>query len=176
MHNLMFNRKDNPMKRNQWIKNEDGTVLVIALIILVFLTLIGITISATTEVEIQIAGNERLYKDNLYTAEAGAMECAQLMEELASLDPSGNPWIEPLGSVTLNQIRDVTFWDDTNSQLSTIDGDTRFMAVEEGVAEGTTLDMTKTTLRSYSIYGRRYDAAQPNKGRGIVRVGYRKAE
>ena len=176
MHNLMFNRKDNPMERNQWIKNEDGTVLVVALIILVFLTLIGITISATTEVEIQIAGNERLYKDNLYTAEAGAMECAQVMEELASLDPSGNPWIEPLGSTTLDEIRDVNFWDDTNSQLSTIDGNTRYMAVEEGVAEGTTLDMTKTTLRSYSIYGRRYDAAQPNKGRGIVRVGYRKAE
>jgi hypothetical protein len=154
-------RRWNRSGRNQWIKNEDGTVLVIALIILVFLTLIGITISATTEVEIQIAGNERLYKDNLYTAEAAAMECAQMMEEL--------------GSVTLNDIRDDTYWPG-NGQASSIDGNTTFIAVEEGVAEGTTLDMTKTTLRSYSIYGRRYDAARPNRGRGIVRVGYRKAE
>jgi len=175
MQTLMFDRKDNPMKRNQWIKSEDGTVLVVALIILVFLTLIGITISATTEVEIQIAGNERLYKDNLYTAEAGAMECAQMMEEFVSLDPSAHPFIKPLGSVTLDDIRDDTYWPG-NGQASGIDGNTSFIAVEEGVAEGTTLDMTKTTLRSYSIYGRRYDTAQPNKGRGIVRIGYRKAE
>jgi hypothetical protein len=53
--------KVNLMKRNPWLRNEDGTVLVVALLILVFLTLIGITITATTEVEIQIAGNERLY-------------------------------------------------------------------------------------------------------------------
>ena len=175
MHNLMFDRKDNPMKRKQWIKSEDGTVLVVALMILVFLTLIGITITATTEVEIQIAGNERLYKDNLYTAEAAAMECAQMMEEFVSLDPTAHPFIKPLGSVTLDNIRDDAYWPG-NGEASTIDGNTRFLAVEEGVAEGTTLDMTKTTLRSYSIYGRRYDAAQPNKGRGIVRVGYRKAE
>ena len=45
MHNLMLNRKDKEMKRNLWRRNEDGTVLVVALIILVFLTLIGITIS-----------------------------------------------------------------------------------------------------------------------------------
>jgi len=175
MENLKFHRKDNPMKRNQWIRNEDGTVLVIALIILVFLTLIGITITATTEVEIQIAGNERLYKDNLYTAEAAAMECAQWMEEFTSLDPTAHPFIKPLGSVTLDDIRDDTYWPG-NGEPSGIDGNTRYIAVEEGVAEGTTLDMTKTTLRSYSIYGRRYDAAEPNKGRGIVRVGYRKAE
>jgi hypothetical protein len=175
MHTLRFDRKDNPMKRNQGIKSEDGTVLVVALMILVFLTLIGITITATTEVEIQIAGNERLYKDNLYTAEAAAMECAQMMEEFVSLDPTAHPFIKPLGSVTLDNIRDDSYWPG-NDQASGIDGNTSFIAVEEGVAEGTTLDMTKTTLRSYSIYGRRYDTAQPNKGRGIVRVGYRKAE
>ncbi len=175
MHNLPLNRKDNPMKRNPWIKNEDGTVLVVALIILVFLTLIGITITATTEVEIQIAGNERLYKDNLYTAEAAAMECAQMMEELASLDPAGNPFIKPLGSVTLNNIRDDAYWPG-NSQASTIDANTTFIAIEDGVAEGTTLDMTKTTLRAYSIYGRRFNTARPNLGRSIVRVGYRRAE
>lgn len=172
---MKFHRKDNPMKRNHWIKDEDGTVLVVALLILVFLTLIGITISATTEVEIQIAGNDRLYKDNLYTVEAATMEAAQMMEEFVSLDPSAHPFIKPLGSVTVDDIRDDTYWPG-NGQASTVDGNTSFIAVEEGVAEGTTLDMTKTTLRSYSIYGRRYDTARPNKGRGIVRVGYRKAE
>jgi hypothetical protein len=49
--------KVNLMKRNPWLRNEDGTVLVVALLILVFLTLIGITITATTEVEIQMKGH-----------------------------------------------------------------------------------------------------------------------
>ncbi|UCG12590.1 MAG: pilus assembly PilX N-terminal domain-containing protein [Deltaproteobacteria bacterium] len=168
------------MKRNQWIKSEDGTVLVVALIILVFLTLIGITISATTEVEIQIAGNERLYKENLYTAEAAAMECAQKMEEDPNLEPTapGNEYIRPLvPGVAREDILNDDYWDNTVSQVANNlvdpDGNSRFLAVEEGVAEGTTLDMTKTTLRSYSIYGRR---TGPNQGRSIVRVGYRKAE
>ena len=95
------NGKVNPMKRKPWLRDEDGTVLVVALLILVFLTLIGITITATTEVEIQIAGNERLYKENLYNAEGASMECAQRMEEEASLDPSAHNWIKPMGSVTL---------------------------------------------------------------------------
>jgi len=179
MHGLIFNLREkgkvNLMKRNPWIKNEDGTVLVVALIILVFLTLIGIAITATVEVEIQIAGNERLYKDNLYTAEAAAMECAQLMEETAALDPSVLTWIKPLGATTIGDIRDDAYWP-ANSQVSQIDPNTRYMALEDGVAEGTSLDMTKTTLRSYSLYGRRFNAGQPNLGRGIVRVGYRKAE
>jgi len=163
------------MKRNPWLKKEDGTVLVVALLILVFLTLIGIAITATVEVDIQIAGNERLYKDNLYTAEAAAMECAQLMEETVSLDPSALNWIKPLGATTVDDIRDDAYWP-ANSQASVIDPNTRFLAVEDGVAEGTSLDMTKTTLRSYSLYGRRFNPARPNLGRGIVRVGYRKAE
>jgi Tfp pilus assembly protein PilX len=171
------------MKRNLLIENEEGTVLVIALIILVFLTLIGISITVTTEVEIQIAGNERLYKNNLYTAEAAAMECAQKMEEEANLDPSapGNEYIRPLvPGVTKDNILDDSWWDNTVSQTVDDsvdpDGNTRFFAVEEGVAEGTTLDMTKTTLRSYTIYGRKFNAARPNLGRSIVRIGYRKAE
>jgi hypothetical protein len=179
MHHLTFNRKVNLMKRSPLINNEEGTVLVIALIILVFLTLIGISISVTTEVEIQIAGNERLYKDNLYTAEAAAMHCAQKMEEETSLDPTAWPYINPLGSVTKNDILNDGYWDNTVSELaSQVDPDlnTRYLAVEEGVAEGTTLDMTKTTLRSYTIYGRKFNAARPNLGRSIVRVGYRRAE
>jgi hypothetical protein len=171
--------KVNLMKRNPWLRNEDGTVLVVALLILVFLTLIGITITATTEVEIQIAGNERLYKENLYNAEGATMECAQRMEEEASLDPTAHNWIKPLGSVTVDNIRDDAYWAGNGTAVDPSvdpDGNALYLAVEEGVAEGTTLDMTKTTLRSYAVYGRRYNPARPNLGRSIVRVGYRRAE
>jgi Tfp pilus assembly protein PilX len=171
--------KVNLMKGNPWLKNEDGTVLVVALIILVFLTLIGIAITATVEVEIQIAGNERLYKENLYNAEGASMECAQRMEQEASLDSSVHTWIKSMGTVTVDNIRDDAYWAANGTAVDPSvepDGNTLYLAVEEGVAEGTTLDMTKTTLRSYAVYGRRYNPAQPNLGRSIVRVGYRRAE
>jgi hypothetical protein len=51
--------------------NQDGSVLVIALLMLVFLTLIGIASSTNTQIEIQIAGNERSYNVAFNTADSG---------------------------------------------------------------------------------------------------------
>ncbi|UCF83665.1 MAG: hypothetical protein JSV50_21290 [Desulfobacteraceae bacterium] len=51
-------------------KNENGSVLVVALLILVLLTIIGISAMSTTNVELKISGNEKSYKMALYAAEA----------------------------------------------------------------------------------------------------------
>ncbi|PKN29624.1 MAG: hypothetical protein CVU64_07260 [Deltaproteobacteria bacterium HGW-Deltaproteobacteria-21] len=53
------------------IGDQNGSVLVIALLILVFLTLIGIASSSITQIEIQIAGNERAYNIAFNTADSG---------------------------------------------------------------------------------------------------------
>ncbi|MBW2000623.1 MAG: hypothetical protein JRJ29_22020 [Deltaproteobacteria bacterium] len=52
-------------------KDREGSVLIIALFMLVFLTLIGIAATTTTQIETQIAGNEKLHKVAFYAAEAG---------------------------------------------------------------------------------------------------------
>ena len=52
-------------------KNEDGSVLIVALLILVFLTIIGISATTTTNIEIQIAGNEKFHKIAFYHADSG---------------------------------------------------------------------------------------------------------
>jgi hypothetical protein len=59
--------------RNSIFKNqsEQGSITVIALMILVVLTLLGITISRTSTIDVQIAGNEIPYKQNFYVAEGG---------------------------------------------------------------------------------------------------------
>jgi hypothetical protein len=169
------------MVKHCYLKNEDGSVLVLSLCILILLTLLGFFIAAISEVEIQLAGNDRLYKDNLYTAEGGALECAQRMQEAPALVPVTIPWLIPLASrPTLAQIRDNTHttWTATaQASAPVIDptNSTSFVAVEEGVSVETSLDMTKTTLHSYTIYGRRYNAAAPQRGRAIVQLGYRKA-
>jgi len=175
----LMGRKGNTMKQNARLKSQEGSVLVVALVLLVALTLLGLTVGTISEVEIQIAGNERRYKENLYVAEAAAMQCAQTMEETADLDPTAVVWINAIGTVDPANIRDDGWWNDGNSTVVDVaidpDGTTRYLAVEEGVAEGTSLDMTKTVLRSYAIYGKRYDPANPNRGRSIVRIGFRKA-
>ena len=52
-------------------KNEQGSITVIALMILVVLTLLGITITRTSTIDVQIAGNEIRFKQNFYVAEGG---------------------------------------------------------------------------------------------------------
>jgi Tfp pilus assembly protein PilX len=59
------------MEKSQSIKNENGSVLIIALIMLVLLTVLGITATSTSNIELQIAGNERIYKRAFYVANAG---------------------------------------------------------------------------------------------------------
>jgi len=52
-------------------KYQKGVSLVIALMILLVLTLIGISAISTTTFETNIAGNERLYNRAFYTSDAG---------------------------------------------------------------------------------------------------------
>jgi hypothetical protein len=51
--------------------SNKGVSLVIALLILLVLTLIGISAISTTTFETNIAGNQRLYNRAFYTADAG---------------------------------------------------------------------------------------------------------
>jgi type IV pilus assembly protein PilX len=156
------------------VKNEEGSVLIVALIVLVLLTLLGIFATRTTEVEMQIAGNDLRYKRNIYSAEAVAMECAQNIKDTAVLDTGALAWLHGMGGVSRANVLDDTFWA-SNSQQSTADSNTRYMAVVEGIAEQTSLDMTKSRLHMYAIYGRRHNDSNPNEGRSIVNIGYKKA-
>ena len=157
------------------VKNEEGSVLIVALIVLVLLTLLGIFATRTTEVEIQIAGNDYRYKRNVYSAEAVAMEAAQNIKDTEVLDTDALPWLYAMGGLTHNDVTTDGNWIDAKSQQSTADSNTRYMAVVEGIAEQTSLDMTKSRIHMYSIYGRRYNTANENEGRSIVNIGFKKA-
>jgi len=52
------------------INNEDGFVLVIAVLMLVVVTVIGLAATRTSETELQIAGNEREIVNDFYESEA----------------------------------------------------------------------------------------------------------
>jgi len=53
------------------LKNERGSVMVLVLMILAVLTVIGISATKTTQVELQLAGNHKLITQSLFHAESG---------------------------------------------------------------------------------------------------------
>ena len=124
------------MKEISKLNNEDGTVLILALIMLVLLTLIGISATTTSMIEIKIAGNERVYKRNLYSAEAAVMQCAQNMEQTNLQNPKPT-WLGLIGTVNEpDDIRLTSFWEapvDPTPQLGVIPG-TLFVATSQGLA------------------------------------------
>ncbi len=158
------------MKEKCLLKNDDGSVLVLALLMLVLLTLLGISASTTSSIEIQISGNDKVYKENLYMAEAGAMEAAQELEN-NDLETNAPAWLQPIGAVL--DIPDKSFWD-ANSEAS---GDpdlalyTDKIASTDGIVGGASLDMSKSNVNGYTVYGR----SERRKGIIVVEVGYRKA-
>jgi hypothetical protein len=56
--------------------NESGSVILIAVIILVLLTVMGISATSTTDIEFKIVQNTNLYKSNFYLTEGGGIEVA----------------------------------------------------------------------------------------------------
>lgn len=61
--------------------NEDGFVLVAAMMIMVVLTLLGISATSTSVIERQIAVNEVLYKTAFYHADGGTEAGVELVEQ-----------------------------------------------------------------------------------------------
>lgn len=173
------------MKEESLLKNEHGSVLIIGLVILMLLTLLGISMTRTSEVEIQIAGNDRIYKQNLYIAEALAMEAAQSLNNIVP-DPQSIPpnWLETVpNTVTDDDIRN---WNATASDLADLsaptmqsylpdpqdaNADIHYFALYEGIDPESSLDMTESNVHVYRVFGR----VQRHKGLAVVEVGYKRA-
>jgi len=65
-------RTTSMFRKALFIKNEEGSAIVIAVMILMVVTIIGVSSTNTTTVELQIVRNDGIYKENLYLAEAAA--------------------------------------------------------------------------------------------------------
>ena len=166
-----------PATEKAVLGREDGNVLLISLILLVLLTMIGISATRTASVDIQVSGNNMVYKKNFYTAEAATMEAMQRMET-TDLETTDLEWVLP-ASTTDSDISNPDKWDTApwfgggkKPLQSVVDSTAQLVVITEGTVEtGESLDMTRTKLYQYAVYGRckRYN------GTSIINVGYRKA-
>ncbi len=73
-------------KRYRILGNDTGSALIIALLILLVLTLLGINAINTTTFETAISGNERARLEAFYAADAGIEEAKSRLPDLIS-DP-----------------------------------------------------------------------------------------
>jgi len=159
------------------LKNEDGVVVVAAILILALLTIMGISANRISNTEVQIAVNELIYQQHLYRAEGATMEAVELLETSPDPKAAGFPWLETaLDSVTQNEIQNWQFGGSPSPAFAVIDepgaADVDYIAVSEGIASGSSLDIGSSKVHQYAIYGR---SAQPNRGTTVVQVGYLKA-
>jgi len=159
------------------LKNEHGSVMVLALIILVLLTLMGISATTTSTIEVEIAGNERVYKQNFYATEAAAMVAAEqiLTMPVADLGNIGSQfWINDTTNVTVDptniNLDPGGIWNITGTGLTDA---SRNITSGYTVVETTGLiDLTQTSnLHRYVIYGV-YDAG--GGGQTVIEIGYKR--
>lgn len=107
-NNLKKNEKTS-LFRNSPLQNEEGFLLVITMLILVVLTLIGISATNLSRIELQIAGNDRLHKETFYRADGGTEVGAHLLEENIAC-PVGFSGSLPKTIDSVQILTDLRFW------------------------------------------------------------------
>ncbi len=159
--------------------NENGFVLVASLMILMILVVLGIAAINTTTIEQQIAGNEKVAKDNFYNAEAAAQEGAQRLENENDSDNlrakrSSFKWLFS-GTDEDGFLDDPAEWQAIiNDLLSGLNNSAiSLVAIDKGVVKGkksSSLKITSSSLYEYHLLGR----ATKNNGQKIIEIGYKK--
>jgi len=140
--------------------------MIVALALLMLLTLIGISATTTSMIEIQISGAKKTYTDHLFQAEGAAMECVQTMQD--ALNPAGEPYYNDERMKSEDQIQDlIRNLNFANSDTSSVGSG--YATLYQGVVGS--IKMGQPNLHAYAVYGW-HDTPQ---GRVIVELGYRRA-
>ena len=160
------------------VKNEEGTAIVMGLVVMLILTVVGITAVNTSTVELQIVRNEVIYKDDLYLAEGAAHEAIETIWQIARTNPyilldRRREWlsavIEDVDDADMVSVYSYIPNFETNSLSADIGPQTSFSAVDIGVARPGSLEMTGTNIHEWSVYGQ----SNKNNGQVLIQIGYR---
>ncbi len=67
------------------LKNENGSVIIIAVVMLVLITIMGLSVTRLSDVDTQIAKNEREYVESFYVADSAWREAVQWLDTRAQV-------------------------------------------------------------------------------------------
>ncbi len=159
------------------LKNEDGSVLIISVLVLMLLTFLGIAATNTAYIETSIAGNEKVYKQNFYMAEGAVRQAIQILKDETNDDQliggtSSYIWLN-----TCSELKDTSWGNDgqggvVRSGVSALGS--QFEVFDGGIVGGAHASSIKMTgsnrVREYAIYGR----SASNNSQVIIEVGFKK--
>lgn len=188
--NLLENPQSVGNSKSALLENQEGSAIVIAVMILMLLTIMGLMATNLNVTENLIVRNDVIYKRNFYRAEAAATEAALRIENSVLIDHNQMittlTWLAGFNAIDFTNIANWN-WDTVdpnqnaavpdiiNTGTSNLGGaltsDDTYMAMAfGGVSTGSSLKVTAgTKLYSFTAYGYCID-----QGETLISLGYRK--
>lgn len=116
----MYITVEEKMKRpGNILQNENGSVMIVALILLVLITLMGLSVTRLADVDVQIAKNEREYVQNFYVADSAWREAIQWLDTRAQAPALVNKDLFAGGSSDDQVLNVRNYGDGGNGELNT---------------------------------------------------------
>lgn len=188
----MFNRKW--LQLYNPLKNQDGTAIVAALLILMLLTFVALTATDTTINEKSMVRNEAVFEQNFSLAESAALEGLQKLasknnEEIEELLPSRlsttstnknllmdsdseemEDILKKLDGAAGDKVIDKK--DSSRFEKSQLGAETYRSAIMLPIASGDSLSLTtaKSRLYRYDTFGLSDDFG----GKALIKIGYKR--
>jgi hypothetical protein len=176
-------KKNSQRERSQMIfsrrklGNENGSAIVLALMLLSLLTVMGIWSTRKSNIETLIAGNEVARKQTFFRTEGGVIEGAFAIEEAATGDLSSRAPVWLTEASIAPDMTDPDNWDfdgvgaDDTAVPTSIDNEVGFCALDKGVTAGDSLLMTGASqVRTYAVYS----FHDSRDGQSLMEVGYKR--
>ncbi len=172
------------MKGQQISGNEDGTMVVVGILVLTLLTVAGIAGTNMSSNEILIAGNDKDHRESFFRAEAAALQAGNSLENLSKdllcdrtfpvqwirdkdeyFMEDADQWDPEINSVETNLGNDEN--DDEDRRCP---GITLFSAALQDVAKGGSLDVAqKSQMHEYKLFG----FSKKGNEKVIILMGYK---
>jgi hypothetical protein len=171
-------------KTSSILNNEEGVVIIAALMVLVLLTIIGVASTNVSNTEVKIATHELIYQTNFYRAEGATLEALAAMDSIENpeTDPPSYLWRDKDTFDEQTTPYDSTFWDGsmTGAEVDPVPSSfsdlpyTHYVVVNKGLkwSMNNTDAETDGGIYEYVIYGH---CAPPDRGATTVEIGYLKA-
>jgi len=166
------------------LRNESGFVLVIAMLIMVVLTVVGIAALNSSTIELRISGNDRVAKRNFYDAESAAFEAGARLEAEGNVNElvaarSSKLWLQAPSGGQDPVLNAANTWQNPGfnnfivASVAAGNQVVRLAAVDHGIARGargSSLRMTASAVHDYHLFG----YAQLNNSWKLIEIGYKK--
>ena len=104
------------------INNRKGSIVNLALMMMLLLTLIAISMSKISTTDVKIAGNEKLHETAFYQADGGTQIGVEILEQ--NINCSAQGFLKDAGETyrDINDVRvnDIKFWENSQADLATL--------------------------------------------------------